>query len=96
MIERFQRMLEELSSTRKLFNLTAYIYKWLMLQRNSDWHVAPGVLTAEEVKRSKLLWIKFAQKQEEDILTSSVSGRYGSISNGIYKQYLRMKKTCGS
>ena len=82
---RFEKLLQDSSCTRKLFNVVAVMFKWRSLSDNSIIRAVPGVLTAREVEKAKEFWIKHAQVSEVDELRNSVSHESDKI-HGRYKR----------
>ena len=100
--EKIHQLLQNSSNVKKLFNVVAYIYKWLSLKKNAAAHVVPGIITSEEVAQARLFWIRLSQQDEEEELKMSVSqsdskinGRYRRLSvfldeKGIWRVGLRL------
>ena len=85
-------LLDKFSDAKKLFRITAYLFKWTSLvQVKSALRVA-GALTPLEVKKSKEVWLKYIQQELVEELEKSIgSSKDGSKVTGKFKRLAPFK-----
>ena len=66
--EVLDRLLQNMSNTKKLFNVVARMLKWKSLIMVEHGRAIPGSITVEEVQKARKFWIKFEQAKVDEEL----------------------------
>ena len=82
----FDKLLQNSSSSRKLFNVVGWIQKWRSLSLDGDVRVATGCIMPAEIKKAREFWIKYVQSGEELEFMRSVSGADSGRVLGRYRR----------
>ena len=100
-----ESLLNRLSSSRKLFQVLGYMYKWRSSVLKETNTASENILTVEVMSKARNVWIKFAQRTIDSDLRMSIKskehvkihGRFARLSpfidsDGIWRVGLRLRE----
>jgi len=91
--EVLDRLLQNTSNAKKLFNVVAQTLKWKSLIMLEDGRAIPGRIPMEEIQKARKFWMKYEKAKVEEELCKSISQPEEVKVHGNFKRLSMFKDT---